>query len=175
MKVVIAADAHFAEFVEQHTDALLTTAYLLTRDRSGAEELLQDVLVALYPQWDRVVRADSALAYVRRSVINRYLNQRRRRSAGELSLASVPEAINRPDFTAGLADRDQVRRALATLPERQRAAVVLRYFYDYSDQQIADAMECRIGTVRSLISRALAGLRAGSASDTPSGAGGVLR
>lgn len=175
MKVVIAADAHFAEFVEQHTDALLTTAYLLTRDRSAAEELLQDVLVSLYPQWHRVVRADSALAYVRRSVINRYLNQRRRRSGGELPLPSVPEGINRPDFTAGLADRDQVRRALATLPERQRAAIVLRYFYDYSDQQIADAMECRIGTVRSLISRALAGLRAGSASDTPSGMGGVLR
>lgn len=175
MKVVIAADAHFAEFVEQHTDALLTTAYLLTRDRPAAEELLQDVLVALYPQWHRVVRADSALAYVRRSVINRYLNQRRSRAGGELPLATLPETINRPDFTAGLADRDQVRRALATLPERQRAAVVLRYFYDYSDQQIADAMECRIGTVRSLISRALAGLRGARVTDTSSGMGGVLR
>jgi RNA polymerase sigma factor (sigma-70 family) len=68
-----------------------------------------------------------------------------------------------------------VRQVLAALPERQRAAVVLRYFYDYSDQQIADALQCRIGTVRSLISRALAGLRAGSVSDTPSGTGGVLR
>lgn len=175
MKVVIAADAHFADFVERHTDSLLTTAYLLTRDRSAAEELLQDVLVALYPQWQKVQRADSPPAYVRRSLVNRYLNQRRRRSGSELPLANPPEFGDRPDFTVGVADREQVRQALATLSERQRAAVVLRYFYDYSDQQIAETMQCRIGTVRSLISRALAGLRAGSPSDTPSGMGGVLR
>jgi RNA polymerase sigma factor (sigma-70 family) len=59
-----------------------------------------------------------------------------------------------------VADREQVRQVLAELSERQRAAVVLRYFYDYSDQQIADALQCRIGTARSLISRALAGMRA---------------
>ncbi|HEU5269889.1 MAG TPA: SigE family RNA polymerase sigma factor [Jatrophihabitans sp.] len=174
MKDVIAADAHFAEFIEQHTDSLLTTAYLLTRDRVAAEELVQDVLVAMYPQWRRVLAADSALAYVRRSLVNRFLNQRRRRAGSELSLTSLPELGDRPDFTAGVADRDQLRRVLAGLPERQRAAVVLRYFYDYSDQQIADALQCRIGTARSLISRALAELRA-AASDTPSGTGGMLR
>jgi RNA polymerase sigma-70 factor (sigma-E family) len=174
MKVVVAADAHFAEFVEQHTDALLTTSYLLTRDRTAAEELLQDVLVALYPQWQKVLAADSQLAYVRRSLINRFLNQRRR-SGTELPLAELPETGSRPDFTAGVADREQVRRALATLPDRQRAAVVLRYYYDYPDQQIADALGCRIGTARSLISRALAGLRAGATTDTPSGTGGTLR
>lgn len=172
MEVVIAADAHFAEFVEQHTDSLLTTGYLLTRDRSAAEELLQEVLVALYPQWRKVLAADSALAYVRRSLVNRFLNQRRRRAGGELPLSSLAEFGARTDFTAGVADRDQVRRVLAELPDRQRAAVVLRYFYDYADQQIADAMDCRIGTVRSLISRALASMRAAA---TPSGTEGVLR
>jgi len=172
MEVVIAPDAHFAEFVEQYTDSLLTTGYLLTRDRSAAEELLQEVLVALYPQWRKVLAADSALAYVRRSLVNRFLNQRRRRASGELPLSSVAGFGSRTDFTAGVADRDQVRRVLAELPERQRAAVVLRYFYDYADQQIADAMGCRIGTVRSLISRALASMRAAA---TPSGTEGVLR
>ena len=174
MKVVIAADTHFAEFVEQHTDSLLTTAYLLTRDRSAAEELVQDALVALYPQWRKVQAADSAPAYVRRSVVNRFLNQQRRRRPG-IELVSRPEPGDLRDFTAGVADRDQVRQVLATLPERQRAAVVLRYFYDYSDQQIADALQCRIGTARSLISRALAGMRAGATTDTPSGTGGTLR
>jgi len=174
MKVVmIAADVHFAEFVERHTDSLLTTAYLLTRDRAAAEELLQDVLVAMYPQWRKVLAADSALAYVRRSLVNRFLNQRRRRTGADLPLADLCEAGG-PDFTAGVADRDQVRRVLAELPERQRAAVVLRYFYDYSDQQIADALACRIGTARSLISRALASMRA-PAGDIPSGTGGMLR
>jgi RNA polymerase sigma-70 factor (sigma-E family) len=173
MKAVIAADTHFAEFVEQHTDSLLTTAYLLTRDRMAAEELVQDALVALYPQWHKVQAADSALAYVRRSVVNRFLNQQRRRPG--IEPVSPRELGDRLDFTAGVADRDQVRQVLATLPERQRAAVVLRYFYDYSDQQIADALQCRIGTVRSLISRALAGLRAGATTTTPSGTGGTLR
>ena len=173
MKVMTAADTHFAEFVEQHTDSLLTTAYLLTRDRAAAEELLQDVLVALYPQWQKVLQADSALAYVRRSVVNRFLNQRRRRAGAEL--ASLQEPGDPSDFTIRVADREQVRQVLAALPERQRAAVVLRYFYDYPDQQIADALGCRIGTARSLISRALAGLRAGTTTDTPSGTGGTLR
>ena len=167
MEVVIAADAHFAEFVAQHTDSLLTTGYLLTRDRPAAEELVQDVLVALYPHWHRVQAADSGLAYVRRSLVNRFLNQRRRGRGTELPLASLPEIGLRTDFTAGVADREQVRQVLAVLPERQRAAVVLRYFYDYSDQQVADAMGCRIGTVRSLISRALASMRAGALAAEP--------
>lgn len=174
MTVMVGADAHFAEFVEQHTDTLLTTAYLLTRDRAAAEELLQDVLVALYPQWQKVLAADAALAYVRRSLVNRFLNQRRRAGA-ELPVAELPETGNRTDFTAGVADRQQVRQSLARLSDRQRAAVVLRYYYDYADQQIADALGCRIGTARSLISRALAELRAGTATDTPSETGGTLR
>jgi RNA polymerase sigma-70 factor (sigma-E family) len=152
------AEAHFAQFVESSTDSLLGTAYLLTRDRQAAEELVQDSLVALYPKWPRVQAAGSPMAYVRRALVNRFLNQRRR-PVTELPTGRLPETSGRPDFTNLLADRDQLRHALAGLPDRQRAAVVLRYFHDYSDQQCADAMDCRIGTVRSLISRALASLR----------------
>ena len=162
MRVIVAADAHFADFVEQRTDALLTTAYLLTRDREAAQELVQEVLVSLYPRWRKVMDADSELAYVRRSVVNRFLSQRRRNL--ELVTDRIPDRSDGGDGQDRMIDRDQLRRILATLPERQRAAVVLRFFYDYSDQQIADAMDCRIGTVRSLISRALSTMR-GSASD----------
>ncbi|MEO6701247.1 MAG: sigma factor, partial [Jatrophihabitantaceae bacterium] len=91
MKVVARADAHFADFVQARTDALLTTAYLLSRDRAAAEELVQDTLVALYPQWHRVVDADSSLAYVRRSLVNRFLNLQRRKSSGEVVLAVPPD------------------------------------------------------------------------------------
>ncbi len=157
MRVVVTADTHFADFVEQRTDTLLTTAYLLTRDRDAAQELVQDVLVSLYPRWRKVMAADSELAYVRRSVVNRFLSQRRR--SLELVTDRVPDRVGVGDGHDQLIDRDQLRRILAELPERQRAAVVLRFFYDYSDQQIADAMDCRIGTVRSLISRALSALR----------------
>jgi RNA polymerase sigma-70 factor (sigma-E family) len=158
MKQPERAEAHFAQFVESGTDSLLGTAFLLTRDRQAAEELVQDTLVALYPKWPQVLAADSPMAYVRRSLVNRFLNQRRR-AGGELVTALVPEPPARTDFSTTLADRDQLRQALAKLPGRQRAAVVLRYFHDYSDQQCADAMGCRIGTVRSLISRALGTLR----------------
>lgn len=160
MTVIAQPDAHFGGFVAAQTDSLLSTAFLLTRNSALAEELVQDTLVALYPRWDRIMQADSAPAYVRRSLVNRFLNQRRSRSSTELVTAEVPQPPPDPrDFAAVHADRDQLRRALAVLPPRQRAAIVLRYFHDYADQQIADAMDCRIGTVRSLISRALTSLR----------------
>lgn len=161
MKQPQRAEQHFARFVESSTDSLLGTAFLLTRDRQAAEELVQDCLVALYPKWPRVQQADSALAYVRRSLINRFLGERRR-PITELATDRLPDAAGRSDFTGMLADRDQLRYALARLPDRQRAAVVLRYFHDYSDQQCAEALDCRIGTVRSLISRALATMRGDS-------------
>ncbi|HEX8094886.1 SigE family RNA polymerase sigma factor [Jatrophihabitans sp.] len=163
MKVLTRAAAHFSQFVEDRTDSLLGTAYLLTRDRQAAEELVQDTLVALYPQWSRVAAAQSPIAYVRRSLINRYLNQQRRPAAGELVTDLVPQRQPGPDFAHRVDDRDQLRRVLSTLPPRQRAAVVLRYFHDLSDQQIAEAMGCRATTVRSLISRALSTLRGGAA------------
>jgi RNA polymerase sigma-70 factor (sigma-E family) len=158
MKQPQRAEAHFAQFVESSTDSLLGTAFLLTRDRQAAEELVQDSLVALYPKWPQVQQADSPLAYVRRSLVNRFLSQRRR-AITELPTAQLPETAGRADFAGVLADRDQLRQALIRLPDRQRAAVVLRYFHDYSDQQCAEALDCRIGTVRSLISRALAAMR----------------
>jgi RNA polymerase sigma-70 factor (sigma-E family) len=158
MKQSQRAEVHFAQFVESSTDSLLGTAFLLTRDRQAAEELVQDSLVALYPKWPQVQQADAPLAYVRRSLVNRFLSQRRR-AVTELPIGQLPETAARSDFAGLLADRDQLRQALASLPDRQRAAVVLRYFHDYSDQQCAEALDCRIGTVRSLISRALAAMR----------------
>jgi RNA polymerase sigma-70 factor (sigma-E family) len=163
MRVLTRAAAHFTQFVEDHTDSLLGTAYLLTRDRQAAEELVQDTLVALYPQWSKVSAAQSSIAYVRRSLINRYLNQQRRGSATELITNQLPDRRSGPDFARRIDDRDQLRRILSTLPPRQRAAVVLRYFHDLSDQQVAEAMGCRATTVRSLISRALSTLRGDAA------------
>lgn len=167
MKVLPAPRAQFSQFVEDRTDSLLGTAYLLTRDRQAAEELVQDTLVALYPRWSRVAQAQSPIAYVRRSLINRYLNQQRSGAASELVIdftaAGAPERRPDPDFALRVDDRDQLRRVLSTLPARQRAAVVLRYFHDLSDQQVAETMGCRATTVRSLISRALSTLRGDAA------------
>lgn len=150
---------HFAGFVRANTAALLRTAYLLTGSRYAAEELVQDTLVRLYPKWDRVAAADVPLAYVRRSLANAFVNDRRRPSSRDVVVDDVPERGDPDDPLARFADRDQIWALLRGLPERQRAALVMRYFHDLPDDDIADALGCRAGTVRSLISRGLADLR----------------
>jgi RNA polymerase sigma-70 factor (sigma-E family) len=165
MEVIAPVAVDFARFVEDGTSSLLGTAYLLTRDRQAAEELVQDTLVALYPQWPKVAAAQSPIAYVRRAVINRYLNQQRRALMAERISELLPERQAPPDFAHRIDDRDQLRRVLSTLPPRQRAAVVLRYFHDLTDQQVADELGCRATTVRSLISRALSTLRAATGTE----------
>ncbi|HZC71878.1 MAG TPA: SigE family RNA polymerase sigma factor [Jatrophihabitans sp.] len=150
----------FAGFVREHTPALLRTAYLLTGNGPQAEELVQDTLVRLYPKWERVENADAPLAYVRRSLTNAYINQQRRAARREFAYEEVPERVDPYDHTTQLADRDQIWAGLSSLSQRQRAALVLRFFEDLSDEQTAAALGCRVGTVRSLISRGLATLRA---------------
>jgi RNA polymerase sigma-70 factor (sigma-E family) len=151
--------AGFSMFVRQHSTTLLRAAYLLTGDRSAAEELLQDTLVRLYPQWARVQAADVPMAYVRRSLTNNYLNGRRRHSSNELLFAEPPERGYEPDLAGRIGDRELVRDLLDRLAPKQRAVVVLRFFHDLTDDQIAAEVGCREGTVRSIVSRSLQALR----------------
>ena len=155
----------FTSFVRAHTAGLLRTAYLLTGDPVSAEELVQDTLVHLYPKWDKVRAADAPLAYVRRSMTNGFVNQRRRPASRELTVETVPDVGAQDTGPLRLADRDEIWTLLRTLPERQRAALVLRYFHDLPDAEIADTLSCRAGTVRSLISRGLSAMRAGASHD----------
>jgi RNA polymerase sigma-70 factor (sigma-E family) len=159
VEVLVRDEVGFASFVRANTPALLRTAYLLTGNGQVAEELVQDTLVRLYPKWHLVEAADLPLAYVRRALANGYVNQRRRAVRREFAYADVPEHVDQHDATNQLADRDQIWAGLRDLPERQRAALVLRYFEDLSDEATAETLGCRVGTVRSLISRGLATLR----------------
>ena len=154
----------FAGFVRVNTPALLRTAYLLTGNAVAAEELVQDTLVHLYSRWERVEAADVPLAYVRRSLANSFVTQKRRPSSREHAVAELPDRADGRDAFARVSDRDELWGLLSTLPERQRAALVLRYFHDQSDAEIAESLDCRLGTVRSLISRGLATLRGDIAS-----------
>ena len=149
----------FTRFVREHTSDLLRTGYLLTGDSSSAEELVQDTLARLYPKWHLVESADVPLAYVRRSLANGFVNHTRRAARREFAVEYLPESIDESDAAGRLDDRDELWTMLRTLPERQRAALVLRYFHDLPDDEIATALGCREGTVRSLISRGLAALR----------------
>ena len=157
-----AVDADFDNFVRTETGGLLRTAYLLTGNAAGAEDVVQEALTRLYPKWPRVMAADSPNAYVRRSVVNTFLNGRRSAANREIAI-DVTDYPNHRDITQAISDRDQVWRLLGRLPERQRAALVMRYFHGLSDTDAAHALGCRAGTVRSLISRGLAALRAESA------------
>ena len=157
------SDERFTAFVREHTQALLRTAYLLTRNPGEAEELVQDTLAWLYPRWAQVELAEHQLAYVRKAVVNRYLAGRRRLSATEVYFDAVRErAADHPvarDRTAEVDERMALWSQLGELSERQRAALVLRFFHDLPDDEVAGVLECRVGTVRSLISRALSTLR----------------
>jgi RNA polymerase sigma-70 factor (sigma-E family) len=147
--------------VRESTPALSRTAYLLTGNRATAEDLVQETFVRLFRRRDWVLGADAPIAYARRALTNQFVNDTRRASSREIVLAELPEARLRPagDSARELAERDAMWRLLATLPDRQRAAIVLRYYDDLPDEEIADALGARPGTVRSLISRGLATLR----------------
>jgi len=158
------ADERFSAFVRAETDNLLKTGYLLTRNGPDAEELVQDTLVWLYPRWSQVEAAEHQLAYVRKAVVNRFLAGKRRMSATEVRFdeslsAGLGSAAAGRDDTAEIDERDAIWRELGSLSERQRAAIVLRFFHDLPDDEVAATLDCRVGTVRSLISRALAALR----------------
>jgi RNA polymerase sigma-70 factor (sigma-E family) len=147
----------FDEFVVTRSPRLLRTAYLLTRDWALAEDLLQTALARAWEAWARI--DGDPEPYVRRILVNTYASAWRRRWRGELPTAELPEAADAGDPHRGFDDRDRLWRALGRLPRRQRAVLVLRYFEDLSEQEIADALGCSVGTVKSQASRAMAKLR----------------
>ncbi|MBM6401052.1 SigE family RNA polymerase sigma factor [Phycicoccus sonneratiae] len=157
-------DADFARFVAASTPSLLRTARLLTGSRDAAQELVQATLVKTYLAWHRV-RDEDALPYARRILVNQRTD-RWRRTRGEVVVAEPPDRVH--DDGTGSDDRDQIVRLLATLPERQRYVVVLRYYHDLSEQAVAELLGISVGTVKSAASRGLATLRAAHPSPDPS-------
>jgi RNA polymerase sigma-70 factor (sigma-E family) len=152
-------DTQFADFVRSYSGTLYRTALVLTRNRAAAEDLVQETFVKLYPAWSRVEQADAPVAYVRRTMVNTFLNSRRRSSGREILLAQAPDRAGAPDPAIHVGDQDLVRQLLDRLAPRPRAILVLRYLHDLSDAEIAAEIGCRRATVRSITSRALTALR----------------
>ena len=152
-----AGGGDFAEFVAGSLPALLRFGHVLTGSPQEAEDLVQEALAKSLRRWRRV-RADDPVAYVRRVMINTHLTRWRRWGA-RVRLGDVPEAaIDDAGLRRG-EDWDALRRALALLPSRQRAVLVLRYLEDLPDAAIAALLSCTTGTVRSHAARGLAALR----------------
>lgn len=136
---------------------LLRFAYLVCGDRQRAEDLVQEVLLAIYRRFGDTLPLDNPHGYARRAIVHANVSRSRRASSRELPVALVPDlaAAEADD----VAERDELWRALRRLPERQRAVLVMRFYLDASDEEIGRTLGCRRGTVRSLASRALAALR----------------
>jgi RNA polymerase sigma-70 factor (sigma-E family) len=151
-------EREFEEFVAAVSPRLHRAAYAITRDHHHAEDAVQAALGKAYARWKRVVRTESPEAYVRRMVVNEVLSWRRRSSSAELPSQHLPEAATR-GHEAAYAESDAVWQALGRLAPRQRAVVVLRYYEQLSEAEIAEALGVRPGTVKSQASAALARLR----------------
>ena len=154
------SDAAFTEFVRARSGALLRTAYLLTGDRGLAEDLLQTVLAKTYVAWGRIREPAAAEGYVRKALVNtattwwRAKRWRNEKPSGE----ELPEGVA-PARTDEIDARRELWALVQSLPTRQRAVVVLRFYEDLTEAETANILGCSVGTVKSQSSRALGRLR----------------
>ncbi|MEV0224656.1 SigE family RNA polymerase sigma factor [Streptomyces sp. NPDC050704] len=151
----------FSAFVESRSTALLRFAVLLTGgDRHAAEDLLQIALMKSYGRWRRI---DEPEAYVKKVMYRQQISRwRLRMPRAETTVAAPPEAPGAADPADSMVPADErlvVRQALGRLTPRQRTVLVLRYFEDLSETEVADQLGCSVGTVRSTTHRALEKLR----------------
>ncbi|GHJ40710.1 SigE family RNA polymerase sigma factor [Streptomyces sp. TS71-3] len=155
-----AGSSGFAAYSAAAWPRLVRTAHLLTGDFHEAEDLVQTTLAKVYARWQHIPEADVD-RYVRRSLVNNNLSRLRKRRIMHLLMPSLPERVHQPD--AGHAEsierRAAVSGALATLSGRQRTVLVLRFWEDLTEVEIADLLGCSLGTVKTHVRRALAMLR----------------
>ena len=154
-------ESSFDEFVSTRMPPVLRFAGVLTGDRQLAEDIVQDVLLKAHKRWDTITEARSPEAYVRRMVVNEYISWRRKwaRIVPSEDVTDARQLASAPDHAERLANRADVADRLRRLSPRQRTVIVLRYYEDLSDTDIADVLGCSVGTVRGYASRALAALR----------------
>jgi RNA polymerase sigma-70 factor (sigma-E family) len=144
--------------VTARSASLLRTAYLLTHNRADAEDLVQAALAKTYLAWDRIEDRGAVDGYVRRAMVNTQISWWRRRRVEEYPTDDIPEQAV-ADHAGDSELQDTLRRAIERLPRRMRAAVVLRYYEDMTEAEIASVLGVSQGTVKSTVSRAVAKLR----------------
>lgn len=154
-----AQESDFVAFYTERGDLLRNTAYLLCGDWHLAEDLTQTTFTKLYRSWQRIERHDTMDQYARKTLLRAFLDERRRPWRREY--ATEPGSAEL-DSTASEDHYDEpsvLHTALMRLPKRRRAVLVLRFWADMSVEQVADALECSVGTVKSQTARGLAQLR----------------
>jgi RNA polymerase sigma-70 factor (sigma-E family) len=154
------ADAAVEELYAAHYRRLVRLAVLLVRDVETAEEVVQDSFVAMHGRWRRLRDPQKGLAYLRQTVVNRARSVLRHRAVeARHAPTPLPDAAGADEHAMAAARRDEVLDALRELPERQREVIVLRYYLDLSEAQIAETLGISRGAVKSHASRGAASLR----------------
>jgi RNA polymerase sigma-70 factor (sigma-E family) len=155
------ADRAVTELYSEHYRALVRLAAMLVRDTQTAEEVVQDAFVAMHGGWQRLRDNDKALAYLRQAVVNRSRSVLRHRAVIDKNMQKAPPDMPSAEHGAlVLLERHAVVAALRALPDRQREAIVLRYYADLSEAEIAASMGISRGAVKSHTSRGMTALRA---------------
>jgi RNA polymerase sigma-70 factor (sigma-E family) len=156
----------FDDFVVNGMGRVLRFAAVLTGDRYLAEEVVQDVLLKAHRRWASISELAQPEAYVRRMVVNEYISWRRKwaRIVPSSDIAQRTDLPHVPDHAERVANRSDVADRLRVLAPRQRAVIVLRYYQDLPDAEIAEMLGCSLSAVRSYASRALAAMRIDQAS-----------
>jgi RNA polymerase sigma-70 factor (sigma-E family) len=161
------ADRVVTAIYSEHYRSLVRLAAFLVRDNATAEEVVQDSFVAMHGAWRRLRDTDKALSYLRQSVVNRSRSVLRHRIVVDKNTPKPPPDMPSAEHGAIVQlERSAVVTALRTLPERQREALVLRYYGDMSEAQIASVMGISRGAVKSHTARAMGALRAVLEQDT---------
>jgi RNA polymerase sigma-70 factor (sigma-E family) len=154
-------DADFVAYYEARAATLRKTAYVLCGDWHLAEDLTQTAFTKLYQVWHRLERYEALDGYVRQTLLRAFLDDRRRPWRREYAIGPQSAVFDVPVADpAGSGEREILLAALARIPKRRRAVLVLRYWEDLPVEQVAELLGCSAGTVRSQASRALADLRA---------------
>ena len=154
----VAVDDGFEAFATAAWPGLLRYGHLLTGDRASAEDLVQTALLRTALRWKHI-RSDNPTGYVKTAMARQQINLATRLLRRERPVEVLPDRPSNTDATGHVDERTAMWQSLAQLPPRQRAVLVLRYYEQLSEKEIADVLGCSQGTVKSTASKALARLR----------------
>ncbi len=155
-----AEGGRLGDLYRQHVRGLVQLAYIVTGDAQLAEDLAQEAFVRMAGRFARLRDPEAAGFYLRRTLMNLCKNHFRRNSSEKRFLRLQPRTYDSSEFESTTDTREDLRSAVQRLPERQRAALALRYFEDCSVEETAQIMRCPTGTVKALTSRGIDALNA---------------
>lgn len=160
-------EQRLGELYWRHASDAVRLAFLITGDQHAAEDIVQDAFIRLFGRFQDLRKPDAFETYLRRTIVN-LSRDRFRRLKLERDYASLEAHTSRQvDVASQVEDREVIRRALQSLPHRQRVALVLRFYGDLSEEDTAEVLQCSVAAVKSLVSRGTASLNERMRGETP--------